>query len=153
MSRSNLPITAHGGHPDRLIADSQISVHLLGDAMSNNNGPSGSPPNAATLAGVLQAPAPAGLGSIEQELQRIARQCELEVEQRSGMASNSRRQRGTAKHACCDEKIQKQQAMASNKKNPQYVYSDGAFERSTGQMIARNNPVRGGVPSRVPRLA
>ena len=30
------------------------SVHLLGDATTNNNGPSGSPPNAATLAGILQ---------------------------------------------------------------------------------------------------
>lgn len=30
------------------------NVHLLGDPMINNCGPSGSPPNAATLAGVLQ---------------------------------------------------------------------------------------------------
>lgn len=32
------------------------NVHLLSDIMSNNNGPAGSPPNAATMAGVLQAP-------------------------------------------------------------------------------------------------
>ncbi len=31
------------------------NVHLLSDVMSNNNGPSGSPPNAATMAGLLQA--------------------------------------------------------------------------------------------------
>lgn len=31
------------------------NVQYLGDQMSNNNGPSGSPPNAATLTGVLQA--------------------------------------------------------------------------------------------------
>lgn len=31
------------------------NVHLLSDVMSNNNGPSGSPPNAATMAGLAQA--------------------------------------------------------------------------------------------------
>jgi uncharacterized Zn-binding protein involved in type VI secretion len=32
------------------------NVHLLGDTMSNNNGPSGSPPNAATMMGAVQGP-------------------------------------------------------------------------------------------------
>lgn len=32
------------------------NVHLLGDVMSNNNGPSGSPPNAATMMGAVHAP-------------------------------------------------------------------------------------------------
>jgi hypothetical protein len=32
------------------------NVHLLSDVMSNNNGPSGSPPNAATLNGTIHAP-------------------------------------------------------------------------------------------------
>jgi uncharacterized Zn-binding protein involved in type VI secretion len=32
------------------------NVQLLGDIMSNNNGPAGSPPNAATMAGTVQAP-------------------------------------------------------------------------------------------------
>jgi hypothetical protein len=36
------------------------NVHLLSDVMSNNNGPSGSPPNAATLAGTVHAMATAG---------------------------------------------------------------------------------------------
>jgi hypothetical protein len=35
------------------------SVHLLGDATLNNCGPGGSPPNAATLPGIVQAPCPA----------------------------------------------------------------------------------------------
>jgi hypothetical protein len=46
------------------------SVHLLGDAMINNCGPSGSPPNAATLAGILQAPGTPAL-AFEAELQRL----------------------------------------------------------------------------------
>lgn len=36
------------------------NVHLLGDLMSNNNGPAGSPPNAATLAGTIHEMAMAG---------------------------------------------------------------------------------------------
>jgi uncharacterized Zn-binding protein involved in type VI secretion len=32
------------------------NVHLLGDVMSNNNGPAGTPPNAATLNGTVHAP-------------------------------------------------------------------------------------------------
>jgi len=35
------------------------NVHLLSDVMSNNNGPSGSPPNAATMMGLSQADAQA----------------------------------------------------------------------------------------------
>jgi hypothetical protein len=34
------------------------NVHLLGDPMLNNCGPSGSPPNAATMTGVIQGPGP-----------------------------------------------------------------------------------------------
>ncbi len=127
------------------------NVQLLSDMMLNNCGPSGSPPNSATLAGVLQAPAPPALATIEKELQRIARQCEEEIEQRSDMQGKNCRDKGTAKHNCCDAKIKKQQSMPENKKNPQYVHSDGAFNSSTGQMIGRNNPVSGGIPSRVPR--
>ncbi len=37
------------------------NVQLLGDQMSNNNGPGGSPPNAATMVGVLQ---PTGLAAL-----------------------------------------------------------------------------------------
>jgi hypothetical protein len=47
--------------PTRFVAPGSLNVkiegknvHLLGDQMSNNNGPSGSPPNSATLAGVIQ---------------------------------------------------------------------------------------------------
>ena len=52
-------MNTHG--PTKFIAPGSLSVkiegknvHLLSDVMSNNNGPSGSPPNAATLQGVLQ---------------------------------------------------------------------------------------------------
>lgn len=51
--------------PTKFIAPGSLSVkiegrnvHLLADVMSNNNGPSGSPPNAATLAGTIHSPLP-----------------------------------------------------------------------------------------------
>ena len=57
--------------------------------------------------------------------------------------------RGVAKHKCCDEAIREQHG--AERGQPQRTYSDGAFDKKTGQMIGRNNPVRGGLPPRVPR--
>src|SRR5439155_15626699 len=53
------------------------NVQFLGDAMVNNCGPSGSPPNAATTRGEQQAPGPP---SLEDQLVKIAQECEEEVE-------------------------------------------------------------------------
>ena len=124
------------------------SVHLLGDAMINNCGPSGSPPNAATLAGILQAPGTPAL-AFEAELQRIAAACEEKIESDDAHKGKRCKDRGVAKHKCCDEAIREQHG--AERGQPQRTYSDGAFDKKTGQMIGRNNPVRGGLPPRVPR--
>lgn len=52
------------------------NVQLLGDQMMNNCGPSGSPPNAATMTGEIQATVPA---SFERFLCNAIKQCENEV--------------------------------------------------------------------------
>jgi hypothetical protein len=46
------------------------NVQLLGDPMLNNCGPSGSPPNAATLAGLVQAPKPKEPGCTHGNIER-----------------------------------------------------------------------------------
>lgn len=120
------------------------SVHLLGEPMLNNCGASGSPPNTgATLSGIDQADKP----GMEKTLEQIAKDCEEEVESDPEHKDKNCRDRGTEKHKCCDRKIEEKR----DKNDPQRVYSDGAFDKNTGEMIGRNNPVRGGIPSRVPR--
>lgn len=54
-------ISCNAEGPTKFIAPGSLtvqiegkSVHLLSDMMSNNNGPAGSPPNAATMAGLVQ---------------------------------------------------------------------------------------------------
>lgn len=116
--------------------------------MLNNCGPSGSPPNAATLAGIMQA-AGAMPHALEQHLQALAAACEETVEARADMKGKSCRARGVEKHRCCHHKLLAEQAQ--NPKGPRTLYSDCAFDKHTGQMIGRNNPVRGGTPARVPR--
>lgn len=44
------------------------NVQLLSDVMSNNNGPSGSPPNSMTAGGVVQAPKPINVASMKAKL-------------------------------------------------------------------------------------
>ncbi len=85
-------------------------VHVLGDAMLNNCGPGGSPANAATMAGVLQAPGMPGL-SIGQELKKIARRCNRKVNTDAGFPPPKKPEGrictklGTAKHSCCEKAI------------------------------------------------
>lgn len=60
-------------------------VHLLGDPMFNNGGPSGSPPNAATMAGVMQPPliaqaAPLGVTDEVQEICDVKCDCQAKGE-------------------------------------------------------------------------
>ena len=101
--------------------------------------------NTVDLAGNLDPTMP--LVDLEKELVEIAKECEEEVENDPDHKQKSCQERGTAKHDCCDRKIQER---TPNDK-PQGIFSDGAFDRQSGEMIGRNNPVRGGVPSRVPR--
>jgi len=50
------------------------NVQLLGDPMLNNNGAGGSPPNAATMTGVIQAPGTLELQLDRRHARRLARQ-------------------------------------------------------------------------------
>jgi hypothetical protein len=86
------------------------NVQLLSDPMLNNNGPSGSPPNAATMVGVVHAGA-AKLTPLEAELVEIAKKCQKEVEKENKELKKAKKKgmsctaRGTAKHACCKRTI------------------------------------------------
>lgn len=121
------------------------NVQLLGDAMTNNGGPSGDPPNAATTPGEQQGPG--GLSVLEEELVQIAKDCEEEVEAKDPDKKKSCRKKGTEKHDCADRKLKEKHG----KDNPVQVYSDGAFNSKTGEMIGKKNPLKGGVPGQVPR--
>ena len=141
--------------PTKFLAPGSLNVQIegknvqyLGDQMFNNCGPGGSPPNAATMAGVLQAPN-ATLGDIEAELQQIAKDCEEEVEGKEDMKGKSCRQKGKKKHECCDRKIEEDRS--TDTKAPQRTYSEGAFDKKSGSAIPRKNPASGGVPPVVPR--
>lgn len=122
------------------------SVHLLSEPMLNNCGASGSPPNTgATMLGLVQGIAT--IAALEKELERIAKECEEEVENDPKHQNKSCRERGTEKHKCCDRKLDELQ----DKNADQQVFSDGAFDSSTGDIVGRNNPVSGRNPARVPR--
>jgi uncharacterized Zn-binding protein involved in type VI secretion len=83
------------------------NVQLLGDQMVNNCGPSGSPPNAATMAGLLQAP-----NMVMADLAKIAKACNKKVNAKHGYPPGKPSGRectgmGTEKHSCCAEAIEK----------------------------------------------
>jgi uncharacterized Zn-binding protein involved in type VI secretion len=82
------------------------NVQLLGDQMLNNCGPGGSPPNAATMGGLLQMPS-----MLVQDLQQIARDCNREENAKAGYSAKSPPKGkkctalGTKKHKCCADKV------------------------------------------------
>lgn len=88
------------------------NVHLLSDIMSNNNGPAGSPPNSATMMGLMQVVA----GVIPPDLKAAAQLCEDQVEKdvKSGTLKTttgtpaSCATKGTWKHKCCKDLLEKQ---------------------------------------------
>jgi hypothetical protein len=88
------------------------NVQLLGDAMLNNCGPSGSPPNAATLAGLVQAP---GAPAVDARalLQGIATKCDKDTPAEADGKKKSCLKLGEDKHKCCEKEIQEHRA-----KNP-----------------------------------
>jgi uncharacterized Zn-binding protein involved in type VI secretion len=81
------------------------SVHLLGEPMLNNCGPTGSPPNTgATMMGVGQYTLRYDPHASPEErlLQDIMCRCNRETPKPPGGC----REHGVAKHACCDQAIQ-----------------------------------------------
>lgn len=80
------------------------NVQLLGDQMLNNCGPSGSPANSATMAGLLQGPA------LVKKLQAIANACNKAENKKAGYPPGKPSGAecttlGTAKHKCCEKKL------------------------------------------------
>ncbi len=78
-------------------------VHLLGDPTFNNCGPSGSPPNAATMAGVMQAPliaqaAPLGVTAEVQEICDVKCDCQAKGEGESCIWQELRRRDEASGH-------------------------------------------------------
>jgi hypothetical protein len=78
------------------------AVHLLGEPMLNNCGPSGSPPNTgATMAGFDTFDSPRG------ELKKIVCDCDKKVKQApAGKKQKTCAQLGREKHDCCEKAIQ-----------------------------------------------
>jgi hypothetical protein len=104
--------------------------------------------NTVDLAGNLDPALP--LPSIEQTLQQIAKDCEEDVENDPKHKDKNCRDKGTEKHKCCDQKIE-EELDKQGKDEPRGVFSDGAFDKNSGDMIGRKNPIQGGTPAQVPR--
>jgi len=123
------------------------AVHLLGDAMTNNNS---NPPNAGTIMLVQESTPP----SLLSMLTRIAEECEEEVGNfppRDTRIKKECKDLGTAKHACCARKLEAaNDELDEDGKPQQRVYSEPGYDRATGKMIPRKNPRRGPPPF-VPR--
>lgn len=98
------------------------NVHLLGDPMLNNCGPSGSPPNAATLAGVIQSP-----GSPSDNL--------LEIKCKDAPASSSKKFDDCDKKQIC-AKCEEINAQAKDKKLKRRSPADQATQRRKGNAAA-----------------
>lgn len=115
------------------------NVHYLSDPMLNNCGPSGSPPNSATLAGVLQAPG-APTPALVKDLEQIAKECNEEVNKDAGFVPPEKpegkkcTQLGTKKHSCCEKKIK--EANHPRVKSEQAFKKDGTPSPKTrGQAL------------------
>jgi hypothetical protein len=113
------------------------NVQLLGDQMLNNCGIPGSPPNSATLAGVLQSPNMT-LGEILTDLKTIAKKCNKAENKKAGYPPGKPSGRecttlGTKKHSCCEKAI--------NSGNNPNVKAEQSFTKS-GKPAARGAPLR-----------
>jgi uncharacterized Zn-binding protein involved in type VI secretion len=104
------------------------NVQLLGDQMLNNCGPSGSPPNAATMAGLLQGPL------IVATRDDIAKKCNEAENKKAGITPPSKpsgsqcTSLGKKKHKCCEAKLK--EADYSN------VESEKSFSK-TGEPMSK----------------
>jgi uncharacterized Zn-binding protein involved in type VI secretion len=147
-------VSANTHGPAKFVAPGSMNVkiegepvHLLGDAMTNNNS---NPPNAGTIM-LVQDSIPPDLLAM---LTRIAEECEEEVGNfplRDPRIKKECKELGVAKHACCARKLEDAaEELDEDGKPQQRVYSEPAYDRATGRMIARKNPRRG-PPPLVPR--
>jgi len=147
-SKGDIPSQGTGGGlvsnnvqgPTKFVAPGSLDVKIdgkntqyLGDQMTNNNGPGGSPPNSATMAGLLQAPA-----MDVADLEAIANACNKKVNKAAGYPPGKPKGRecttlGTKKHKCCEDAIKK----ANNPK----VQSEQSFSK-TGKRMPRGGPCR-----------
>jgi hypothetical protein len=122
------------------------NIHLLGDATTNNNS---NPPNSGTVM-LVQASSPP---TLEAALQRIAEECEEQVGNfppKDPRIAKQCKELGTGKHACCAEKLDDANRHRAKEGEPQQAYSEPAYDRATGKMIPRQNPLPG-PPPLVPR--
>jgi uncharacterized Zn-binding protein involved in type VI secretion len=122
------------------------AVHLLGDAMTNNNS---NPPNAGTVM-LVQASCPP---TLEAALQRIAEECEEQVGNfppRDPRIAKQCKDLGVKKHACCAQKLEDAERQRAKDGEPRQLYSEPAYDRATGKMLPRKNPLPG-PPPMVPR--
>lgn len=108
------------------------NVQLLSDPMLNNCGPSGSPANAATLVGLVQAPTL--MGVTRADLDKIADECNKRVNAKMRQdgamgkppSGAECREAGTHKHKCCEDSIKEY-----NKKNPDSpLRSEQGFDKN-----------------------
>jgi uncharacterized Zn-binding protein involved in type VI secretion len=146
-------VSANTHGPAKFVAPGSMNVkaegkniHLLGDATTNNNS---NPPNAGTVM-LVQASCPP---TIEAALRRIAEECEEEVgnfPSRDPRIAKQCKDLGTKKHACCAEKLDEANRQRAKEGEPPSHYSEPAYDRATGKMIPRKNPL-GGPPPQVPR--
>jgi uncharacterized Zn-binding protein involved in type VI secretion len=147
-------VSANTHGPAKFVAPGSLNVkiegkavHLLGDAMTNNNS---NPPNAGTAMLVQDSSPPPFLAM----LTRIAEECEEEVGNfppRDPRIKEQCKELGTAKHACCARKLEDANEELDEEGKPQQrMYSEPAYDRATGKMIPRRNPRRG-PPPLVPR--
>lgn len=122
------------------------NVHLLGDATTNNNS---NPPNAGTVMLVQVSSTP----TLEAALQRIAEECEEQVGNfppKDPRIAKRCKELGAKKHACCAEKLDQANRQRAKEGEPPQAYSEPAYDRATGRMIPRKNPLPG-PPPLVPR--
>lgn len=112
------------------------NVQLLGDMMLNNCGPSGSPPNAATMTGEIQIPELKG--TTDADLKEIAKKCNDEVNKANGYSKSNPPSGtdcttlGTKKHKCCEESIKNYNE--THKDSP--LRSEVAYDKNGNLMSA-----------------
>lgn len=137
-------VSANTHGPAKFVAPGSLNVrlegkavHLLGDAMTNNNS---NPPNAGTVM-LLQAASPPSLLAA---LSWIAEECEDEVGNfppKDPRIAKECKELGAAKHACCARKIEDANAQLARDGQPRQAYAEPAYDRATGKMIPRKNPL------------
>lgn len=101
------------------------NVHLLSDVMSNNNGPAGSPPNAATLMGAVHSPGT--IPELETMLCEIWKKCDSDVDTKHSAKRETAAEcwskadgteplalkLGREKHECCKAELNKRKSKGS----------------------------------------